>query len=109
MSSTPVVLRERARLDVNEAVEHYLGEAATGVALGFIDALEEAFRHIGEHPGSGSARYARELNLPGLRSWIVNGFPYLLFYVEREADIDVWRILHSARDVPVWLREPIED
>ena len=32
-----------------------------------------------------------------------------VFYVEREADIDVWRVLHGARDIPAWLREPLVD
>ena len=108
MSTKPVVLRERAVRDVAEAVEHYLSEAPAAVALAFIDALEEAFQRIGEHPASGSPRYARELDLPGLRSWLVTGFPYLVFYLESEADIDVWRVLHAARDIPAWLREPLE-
>ena len=109
MTAKPVVLRERARRDVDEAVEHYLGEARAAVALAFIDALEEAYRRVGEHPSSGSPRYERELDLPGLRSSVVRGFPYLVFYVEREADIDVWRVLHTARDIPAWLREPPQE
>lgn len=106
MTRKPVVLRERARRDVEEAIEHYLAEARSEVALAFIDALEEAFRRMGEHPAAGSPRYALELNIPGLRSRVVGGFPNLVFYVEREADIDVWRVLHAARDIPAWLREP---
>ena len=109
MTEKPVVLREQALRDVEEAVEHYLAEAPAGVPLAFIDALEEAFDRVGEHPASGSPRYGRELDLPGLRSWIVRAYPYLIFYVEREAEIDVWRVLHAARDVPAWLREPLED
>ncbi len=109
MTKKPVILRERAQRDVDEAVEHYLAEARAEVALAFIDALEEVCRRLGEHPASGSPRYARELDLPGLRSWVVRGFPYLVFYVEREADIDVWRVLHAARDTPAWLRELLED
>ena len=53
----------------------------------------------------GRLRYAGELDLPGLRSWLVTGFPYLVFYVESAADIDVWRVLHAARDI----QEPPED
>ena len=44
-----------------------------------------------------------------MRSWVVRGSPYLVSYVEREADIDVWRVLHAARDIPAWLQEPLED
>ncbi len=106
MTGKPIVLRERARRDVDEAVEHSFAEARAAVALAFIDALEETFRRMAEHPASGSPRYERELDLPGLRSSVVRGFPYLVFYVERDADIDVWRVLHTARDIPAWLQEP---
>lgn len=37
------------------------------------------------------------------------GAAYLVFYVEREDEVDVWRILHSARDIPRWLSEPLDD
>ena len=64
MTNKPVVLRERARRDVDEAIEHYLAEARSEVALAFIDTLEEAFRRMGEFPATGSPRYARELEYP---------------------------------------------
>ena len=109
MSGKPVVLRERARRDIDEAIEHYLTEAGPAVALRFIDALEDTLRHIGERPASGSPRHARELEIPGLRFRTIGRFPHLVFYVERDADIDVWRVLHGARDIPAWLQEPHEE
>ncbi len=109
MSGKQVVLRERAQRDVEEAVEHYLAESGEAVALTFIDALEDAIRHISERPEAGSPRYAHELNLTGLRFRTVEKYPYLVFYVERETEIDVWRILHGARDIAGWLRVPSED
>lgn len=105
MSGKPVVLRERARRDVDEAVEYYLSEAGVADTLAFIDALEVSLRQVGEHPAAGSSRYAHELDLPGLRFRTVGKFPYLVFYVEQEAGIDVWRVLHGARDIAAWLRE----
>ena len=114
MTEKPVVLRERALRDVEAAVEHYLALAPTtlapaAAALAFIDALDAAFQRMREQPGSGSPRYAPELDLPGLRTSLVTGFPYLVFYVEGEAGIDVWRVLHAARDIPAWLQEPLDD
>lgn len=94
---------------MDEAVEHYLTAAGPNVALHFIDAVEDAHRHIGEYPASGSPRYAHELDLPGLRCRPVGRFPYLIFYVERGTEIDVWRVLHAARDLPAWMREPHDD
>jgi toxin ParE1/3/4 len=46
------------------------------------------------------------LNLPGLRSWPLTRYPYLVFYVERSDHVDVWRVLHGQRDIPGWMQEP---
>ena len=55
--------------------------------------------------GTGSNRYAHELNLPGLKFWPLTRYPYLVFYVERPDRIDVWRVLHGQRDIPAWMQE----
>lgn len=56
MKAKAVVPREQANRDVDDAIAHYLGERAAQAALGFIDALEQAYAHIGRHPGTGSPR-----------------------------------------------------
>jgi toxin ParE1/3/4 len=102
----PIVPREQANRDVDEALEYYLGEAGAQVALDFIDALEPAYKHISRHPASGSTRYSVELNLPGLRAWPVKRFPHIVFYVEATDLVDVWRVLHGTRDIAAWMQEP---
>lgn len=106
MRTKPVVPRESAIRDVDEAVRHYLNEGAAEAALGFIDALEQAYAHISRHPATGSPRYSHELNLPELRSWPLKRYLHLVFYVERSEHIDAWRVLHGQRDIPAWIREP---
>jgi toxin ParE1/3/4 len=101
----PVVPRVQARRDVEEAIAHYLEEADEAVALGFVDALEQAYEHLARQPATGSPRYAHELNLPGLRAWPLSRYPYLVFYAEREDHVDVWRVLHGQRDIPAWMQE----
>lgn len=91
---------------MDEIIAHYLGENAESAALGFIDALEQAYVHIGRHAGTGSLRYAQEMNVPGLRFWPLTRYPHLVFYVERADHIDVWRVLHGKRDIPTWMQEP---
>lgn len=108
MNTKPVIPREAAHRDVDEAVEYYLAEGSEEAALGFIDALEQAYGHIGRHPATGSPRYAHELDLPGLRAWPLKRYPYLVFYVECADHIDVWRVLHGQRDIPAWMHEPVE-
>lgn len=109
MSPKRIVPREKAGGDIDAAIDHYLSEAGESAALGFIDALERAFRHIARYPASASPRYAHELEVPGLRSWPLNGYPYLVFFVEREDRIDVWRVLHGERDIPASMRDSGHD
>ena len=106
MPSKPVVPREQARRDVEDVVAYYLAEGAAQAAVGFIDALATAYAHIGRHPASGSLRHAHELNLPGLRCWSLRHYPHLVFYVEHDDRIDVWRVLHGHRDIPAWMQQP---
>lgn len=103
MKAKPVVPRSVANRDVEAAVDYYISQHAHDAALGFIDALEQAYAHIARHPATGSPRYAHALNLPGLRSWPLTGYPYLVFFMEQADHIDVWRVLHSQRDIPAWL------
>ena len=105
MTAKVIVPREQARRDVDAAIDHYLDHAGEDVALGFIDALESAFRLIGARPATGSPLYGHELGLPGLRHRRLKRFPYLVFYVERGDHIDVWRVLHAQRDIPARMRD----
>ena len=106
MSQKPILPRRLARRDVEAAVDYYIREAGPDVALGFIDALETAYRGIAAHPAAGSPRYRHELGLPGLRTRGLKRYPYLVFYVERDDHIDIWRVLHAERDIPAWMQEP---
>lgn len=108
MTAKPVIPRERAESDVEEILDYYLADGSERAAMAFIDALERACAHIGAHPAAGSSRYAFELELPGLRSWPLARYPHLVFCVEREEHIDVWRVLHGKRDIPRWMPEPQE-
>ena len=105
MTPKRVVPRELARRDVDQAIQYYLRESGAEIALSFVAALETAYRHISRHPASGSTRYAAELSLPSLRSWHLKGFPHIVFYVEAADRLDVWRVLHGARDIPAWMQE----
>ena len=105
MKLKPIIARAQANHDIDEIIAYYLGESAEQAALGFIDALEDAYAHIARNPATGSLRYAYELNLPDLRFWPLTHYPYLVFYVEQSDHVDVWRVLHSKRDIPAWMAD----
>jgi toxin ParE1/3/4 len=87
-------------------VDHYLSEAGPDVTRGFIGAPQSAYRAVGERPSLGSPRYAQELAFPGLGSRALKGYPCLVFTIERDDHIDVWRVLHARRDIPSRMWEP---
>ena len=103
----PVRLRQLAAADVDDASEYYRREAGEQTALDFIDAVERAIKRIRRSPHVGSLRFAYELAIPDLRARQLQRFPYVVFYVVNDEEIDVWRILHTRRDVPATL-EPSE-
>jgi toxin ParE1/3/4 len=105
VTAKPVILRALARRDADEAIDYYAAQVGPDIAIRFVDALEKAYRLVSIRPTTGSPRYAHELDLPGLRSRKLAGFPYLVFYLEHEDHIDVWRVLHAQRDIPLWMTE----
>ncbi len=99
----PVVRRRRASRDIEEAAERYLEEAGERVASGFVDEVERVCGAIARAPAAGSPRYSHELQFPGLRSWRLRRYPYLVFYIERDSHVDVWRVLHAQVDIAAWV------
>lgn len=109
MNPKPVVLSDRALVELTQIVRRYSSTASPDVARSFAEAVQDAFQHLSLFPASGSTRLDLPLNWPELRVWPVSRFPYLLFYAENDDTLDVYRILHTSRDIPESLREGTED
>ena len=101
-----VRLRALASADLDDASAFYRRESGEQVAVEFIDVVERGVRRISRSPHVGSLRFAFELGIPDLRAWPLPRFPYIVFYVVTDRGIDVWRILHSRRDLPATLEPP---
>ncbi len=99
-------LRPRARQDLRKITAHYRKEGGSSLALRWTEALEEALRQLADFPGIGSPSPAATTGIEGLRSLVVSRFPYLIFYIEHVAQVDVLRVLHERRDVPELMRDP---
>lgn len=100
MTERQAHLRARAASDIDETIAYLRGEAGDAVALAFIDALENGMSRITRSPNAGSLRFAFELGIPELRAWGLRRFPYVIFYVQLGDRIDIWRLLHTRRDIP---------
>lgn len=99
----PVHWHPAAETDAAHAAEWYGRQAGLAMGQRFLDAIDAGLSHLSHHPGIGSTRHAAPLHLDGLRSWPLKDFPYLIFYLERDDRIDIWRVLHAQRDIPQWM------
>ena len=98
-----VVPRKRALLDIEEAVDHYLKEAALRSHSGS-STSGKGLRLLSEHPAAGSPRYASELVRPSYAHCPSPGI--LLIFSSRAAR--TYRCLaglHGKRDIPAWLQD----
>ena len=105
MSLKRIVPRRRAIRDIDETVAYYLKEAGEKAALGFIDSLERAYRQIRAPSGERIASLRPRTRYTGASVWPLKRYPYLIFFVERDDHVDVWRVLHAERDIPDHMRE----
>jgi len=101
----PVQFRDLASADLESAVDYYLREAGRDIARRFVDAVERTAQRASKNPQLGTLRFAYELGVPGLRALPIARHPYLMFYVERDSLVDVWRLLHTSRDIPATLQD----
>ena len=101
----PVRLRSRAVADIGTAVDYYRVHAGADVAGRFIDSVERALTRIGRSPHAGAVRFGFELDIPALRHVPLERFPFAVFYLGGQTEIDVWRVLHTSRDLPTALVE----
>lgn len=105
-ASARLVVRATARADVESAADWYTDEGGSALGLRFLAELDATYQRIAGQPGIGSPRWGEALSLPDLRVWPLTRFPYQVFYLQRAQHIEIWRVLHGARDVPGALTQP---
>jgi toxin ParE1/3/4 len=82
----------------------YIAQDNMDMALQFFDAARQTFSQVAKTPGIGSPYQVENTLLLGLRKWKIQGFgKYLIFYLTQDESIEVLRILHASRDIPVIL------
>jgi len=64
----------------------------------FLDAAERTFTELARHPLIGPERHFQRRR--GMRSWRVDDFhDYLIFYRPIEDGVEIYRVVHGARDL----------
>ena len=101
----PAVLRPQAGRDRQAEVRYYRKEAGSRIAVRLVRATNSALDRIELNPGIGSPLLGRVLDIAGLRTWRVTGFPLLWLYFERVDHLDVVRLLGERQDIATILGE----
>ena len=71
----------------------------------FLEAAYDTFDFLARNPGIGRQR--ADLGFSEIRSWRIEGFGrYLIFSRELPDRIQIWRVLHGARDLHQTLGGP---
>lgn len=83
-----------AENDLNEILTYIAADDPTA-ALATIDRIEAVALRLTEFPRSG-----REGSVPDTHELPLPGLPFLIIYRVREADVEVLRVLHGARQWP---------
>jgi toxin ParE1/3/4 len=95
----PAHLRPQAEADLVEAARHYAKEGSIDLAERMFDAALAALEPIERMPAMGSPRLGLLCEVPGLRSWRVQGFPMQWLYFEADDHLDVVRLVGDRQDI----------
>jgi toxin ParE1/3/4 len=81
-----------------QTIARWLRDDNIRTAQAFLEAAYNTFEFLARNPGAGRLR--KDVGFPDVRSFRVMGYPrYLIFYRERKPSIQIWRVLHGARDL----------
>ena len=101
----PARLRPQARLDRLAEVRYYRQGAGSAIAERLVQASAQALDQIEQQPGMGSPTLGKSLDMEGLRTWRIKGFPLIWFYFERADHLDVVRLLGERQDAVALLMQ----
>lgn len=101
----PARVRPQARLDRLAEVRYYRQEAGSAIAERLVRASAQALDQIEQQPGMGSPTLGKSLDMEGLRTWRIKGFPLIWFYFERADHLDVVRLLGERQDAVALLMQ----
>jgi toxin ParE1/3/4 len=93
--SLPVVLRDEAQAEFDEAFDYYEGQRA-GLGVDFADRVQQVFDRISVNPQMHVVVFA------DIRKAVVTRFPYCVFYRSDAVRVEVIAVFHSKRDPSIW-------
>jgi toxin ParE1/3/4 len=91
----PVVLRDEATAEFDEAFDHYEAQRP-GLGVDFAARVQQVFDRISANPLLHGVVFA------DIRKAVVTRFPYCVFYRAETARVEVIALFHTSRDPSIW-------
>ena len=98
----PVIVHSEAIKELDSAIAYY-EDQKVGLGLDFLAEVEQALGKIRQNPNLGAVYKATELS-----RYVIQRFPFLVFYAELEEFIWVVAIAHGKRRPDYWRKRQIE-
>jgi toxin ParE1/3/4 len=99
------IVHPRIRPELREIWEH-IAKDNPAAADRVVDAAEQTFRMLADHPGMGRPRSFSRKTYRNLRSRAVVGFDnYLVLYREITDGVEILHVCHGARNLEALLRK----
>ena len=98
----PLIIHSEAITELDSAIAYY-EKRKVGLGLDFLSEVEQYLGKIQQNPNLGALYKAS-----GLRRYVMQRFPFLIFYAELEEFIWIVAIAHGKRRPDYWRRRQIE-
>jgi toxin ParE1/3/4 len=94
-----IVIWPEANREIDAQAEYLYRQASLVVAERFARALQDTLERIADMPGVGSPFQFEDVQLAGVRTWLVRGFrSHVIYYRADEERLDVIHVLHGAQN-----------
>lgn len=91
----PVVLRDEAQAEFDEAFDWYNAKRA-GLGVEFVIEVQKVFDRIAANPLVHAVIFA------DIRKGVVRRFPFNIFYRPHSDRVEVIAVFHTSRDPSIW-------
>ena len=98
----PIIIHSEAIAELDDAIAYY-DDQKIGLGLIFLAAVEYATDKIQQNPN-----LAAIYNATGLRRYVIQRFPFVIFYEELEECLWIVAIAHGKRKPNYWRQRQME-
>ncbi|WP_235006797.1 type II toxin-antitoxin system RelE/ParE family toxin [Calothrix rhizosoleniae] len=95
-----LIVKDQATQDLRQLANYILVNGNKDIAVKFLSAAEITFEQLVKTPGMGKVTQLVVSRLGEIRQWRIKDFKeYFIFYRIADANVEILRVLHGARDL----------